>query len=386
MLTTSNSSDLFLTRKLVAVVATSVLVLTGLVSTSSPAQATIASAPTIIFSGNTLAGTLPPTETANRIDDTLALSTGSLARTTSTTRTGYTFGGWSLAVGDAATTTITTATTADTTRTIHAVWNTTITYNLNGADSGVPIGGSTSATYRFGQNLTLPTSGTMVKSGFAFGGWMSTTLSTNRFTTYTAAADAVGNPTVYAAWIKTVTFNANTAATGTIPSSQVFVAGGTALKLPVLSEMTLRKPGHDFMGWSTSATGSVVSNPGSYIPIVSQQALFAIWKVQTTKTTNKVFFKLGKSGLRASQKLVLRDLIDSLRGKTAITIELAATRPRTQAKSLGKSRNVAVVNYLRGQGVTATYKRTNSVGKANLATAKKNNRVIITASWTNPAS
>jgi uncharacterized repeat protein (TIGR02543 family) len=291
-----------------------------------------------------------------------------------------------LTAGGPVTTTISTATTADTTRTIFAVWNTAITYDLNGADSGVPTGGVTSATYRFGQNLTLPTAGTMVKSGFAFGGWMSTTLSTNRFTSYTAAADAVGNPTVYAAWIKTVTFNANTATAGTIPASQVFVSGGTGLKLPVLSEMTLRKPGYDFMGWSTTATGTLISNPASYVPLVSQQTLYAIWKVQTTKATNKVFFKPGKSGLRAAQKLVLRDLIDSLRGKTAITIELAATRPRTEAKSLGKSRNVAVVNYLRAQGVTATFKRSNAVGKGNLATAKKNNRVIVIASWANPAS
>lgn len=372
--------------KSTAVAVTASLVFAGVFGFGAPALATTASTPTIVFSGNTLAGTLPPTETANRVGDTLALSTASLARTTSTTRTGYTFGGWSLAVGDAATTTITTATTADTSRTIHAVWNTTITYNLNGATSGVPTGGVTSATYRFGQNLTLPTAGTMVRSGYAFGGWMSATVSTNLFTTYTAAADAVGNPTVYAAWNKTVTFNANTATTGVIPFSQVHVAGGPNLKLPVLSEMTLRKPGYDFMGWSTTATGTPISNPTSYLPLVSQQTLYAIWKIQTTKATSKVFFKSGKSGLRAAQKLVLRDLIDSLRGKTAITIELGATRPRTQAKSLGKSRNVAVVNYLRAQGVTATYKRTNSVGKGNLATAKKNNRVIITASWTNPAS
>jgi uncharacterized repeat protein (TIGR02543 family) len=371
-------------KRPIAISAIIALAVSGVFGFGAPAYSSTAAEPTIIFSGNTLASSLPPTETANRIGDTLALSTGSLTRIASTTRTGYTFGGWSLAVGDAATTTITTATTADTTRTIHAVWNTTITYNVNGATSGVPTGSVTSATYRFGQDLTLPTAGTMVKSGYAFGGWMSATVSTNRFTTYTAAADAVGNPTVYAAWIKTVTFNANTATTGVIPVSQVHVAGGPNLKLPVLSEMTLRKPGYDFMGWSTTSTGTVISNPTSYLPMVSQQTLYAIWKIQTTKAANKVFFKPGKSGLRASQKLVLRDLVDSLRGKTAITIQLSATRPRTAAKSLGKSRNVAVINYLRARGVTATFKRENLVGKGNLSTAKKNNRVILRASWTNP--
>jgi uncharacterized repeat protein (TIGR02543 family) len=226
----------------------------------------------------------------------------------------------------------------------------------------------------------------MVKSGFAFGGWMSSSSSSSRATTYTAAADSVGNPTLFAAWIKTVTFNANTATAGSTPASQVFLSGGTALRLPVISEMTLRKPGYDFVGWSTTATGSVVSNPTTYVPIVSQQTLFAIWKVQTSKASSKVFFKPGKSTLQASQKLVLRDLVDSLRGKTVITIELAATRARTAAKSLGKARNTAVSNYLKSLGVTATYVRTNTVGTARLATAPKNNRVSLNASWTNPTN
>jgi uncharacterized repeat protein (TIGR02543 family) len=372
-------------KRPIAISAIIALAVSGVFGFGAPALATTASTPTIIFSGNTLAGTLPPTETANRIGDTLALSTASLARTTSTTRTGYTFGGWSLAVGDAATTTITTATAADTTRTIHAVWNTTITYNVNGATSGVPTGSVTSATYRFGQNLTLPTAGTMVRAGYAFGGWMSATLSTNRFTTYTAAADAVGNPTVYAAWIKTVTFNANTATTGAIPVSQVHVAGGPNLKLPVLSEMTLRKPGYDFMGWSTTSTGTVISNPTSYLPMVSQQTLYAIWKIQTTKATSRVFFNPGKSFLRAGQKLELRDLVDALRDRTQISIKVSALRHNTAKKKLGKQRNTAVVQYLRSLGVEAAFVRSN-VGRAGSATAKKNNRVTLEASWTNPVS
>jgi uncharacterized repeat protein (TIGR02543 family) len=352
-----------------------------------PALATTASNPTIVFDGNAISATIPATQSATRVSvDSLALSTESLARTATTARTGYTFGGWALTQGGAATTAITTTTTSDITRTIYAVWNTTLTYNLNGADSGLPSGSATSTTYRYWQTLTLPTVGTMVKSGFAFGGWMAATVSTNRSTTYTAAADAVGNPTLYAAWIKTVTFNSNTATTGTIPSSQVFTSGGIALKLPVLSEMTLRKTGYDFAGWSTTATGTPVTNPGSYVPLVSQQTLYAIWRVQTSKATARVFFNPGKSVLRSGQKLVIRDLVDSLRGKSSITISLAATRPRSSATPLGKARNTAVVNYLNSLGVVATYTRTNTIGKGSLSTAEKNNRVTITANWANPTS
>lgn len=353
----------------------------------APASATTASNPTIVFDGNGLAITVPPTESASRVSpDSLSVSTESLSRTSSTNRSGYSFGGWSLTQGGPATTSITTSATSDTSRTLYAVWNTTLTYNLNGADSGLPAGGTTATTYRFWQSLTLPTVGTMVKSGFAFGGWMSSTLSSSRATTYMASADAVGNPTLFAAWIKTVTFNANSASSGSVPSSQVFVSGGTPLKLPVLSEMTLRKPGYDFIGWATTANGTQVANPASYIPLVSQQTLFAVWKVKSTQATSRVFFSPGKSGLRASQKLVIRDLVDSLRGKSAIKISLVATYDRGTTKSLGRARNTAVVNYLRSLGVVASYTRTSTVGKGSLSTSTKNNRVTISASWANPTS
>jgi hypothetical protein len=181
-----------------------------------------------------------------------------------------------------------------------------------------------------------------------------------------------------------VTFNGNSPTSGTIPAAQIFTSGGTALKLPVISEMTLRKAGHEFVGWSLTSGGPVISNPGSYIPVLSQQTLFAIWKIQATQATSRVFFNPGKSVLRSGQKLVLRDLVDSLRGRTAIQISLAATRARSSAKSLGKARNTAVVRYLESLGVVATYSRTNTIGKGRLSTALKNNRVTISASWTNP--
>ena len=375
-----------LTGKPVAIAAIISLAISGVFGFGTPAFATTAANPTIVFDTNTLGLTTPATETATRVSESsLRLSTESLARSTTTSRVGYSFGGWSLSRGGAATTEITTTTTGDTTRTLFAVWNTSIFYSQNGADSGNPFGNVLNETYRFGETLTLPTVGTMVKSGFAFGGWMPTTVSTTRSTTYAAESTATGNPTLYAAWIKTVTFNSNTSTSGTIPGAQVYVASGTALKLPVASEITLRKTGYEFAGWATTATGSPVTNPGSYVPLVAQQTLYAIWRVQSTKATARVFFKPGKSVLRAGQKLVIRDMVDSLRGKTAINISLAATRARSNAKSLGKARNTAVFNYLNSLGVVATYTRTNTIG-TGVSTGTKSNRVTIGASWTNPAN
>lgn len=373
-------------KKAAALFTTALLAITGVTVISSSASASTAANPTIVFDGNTLATSVPATESSTRISsDSFRVSTESLSRTAATTRSGYTFGGWSLTRGGAATTEITTTTTADTTRTLFAVWNTFILYDGNGADGGSLLGDKTRDVYRFGDSLTLATQHRLTKSGFAFGGWMPTTLSTTRLTTYQAGTNDVGNVTLYAAWIKTVTFNGNTATSGTIPAARVFTSGGTALKLPVLSEMTLRKAGHDFVGWSLTSTGPVIGNPGSYIPLVSQQTLFAIWKVQGTKATNRVFFKTGKAGLSAAQKLKIRELADSLRGKSAIKISLAATRPSGSSRSLGKLRNTAVVNYIKSLGVVATYVRSTSIGSSTLPSSLKNNRVTISASWTNPS-
>lgn len=367
------------TKRVVAILATTSLALFGLTGISSPAFA--GTNVDVFYSGNSIGTPSPASSTVDR--DVVPLLA---AASVTGSRTNYNFGGWSLTAGGAALTGSTYAFSSTATRLdLYAVWNTILNYNTNGADSGSAAGNTVSETYRFGETLTLPGVGTMVKSGYAFGGWMSTTVSTTRSTSYTAAAGAVGGPTLYAAWIKTVTFNSNTATSGSIPGAQVYVAGGTALKLPVASEVTLRKSGYEFAGWSTSATGNTLTNPGTYVPLVSQQTLYAIWKVQGTKATARVFFKPGKSVVRAAQKLVIRDMVDSLRGKTSIKISLAATRARGNAKSLGKARNTAVVNYLNSLGVVATYTRTNKIGTGS-STGTKSNRVTISAAWTNPAN
>ena len=369
-------------KRTTAIVLTGLLTIVGLTAIPSSASATTAANPTIVFDGNTLATSVPASEPATRVSEaSLRLSTESLARTAVTTRSGYTFGGWSLTRGGAVSTEITTATTGDTTRTLFAVWNTTITYSTNSADSGTLPLNSNSETYRFGQVLVLPTAGTLARAGYAFGGWMTTSVSANRSTTYSAGSLETGNPTLHAAWIKTVTFNANGANTGSIPGPQTFVAGGTRLSLPTTSEMTLRRAGYDFMGWSTSATGTLVSGPTSYVPLVAQQTLYAIWRVQSTKASARVFFNPGKSTLRAAQKLIIRDLVDTLRGRTNITLALISNRSKVSTRALGKARNDAVVAYLKSLGVTATITRENNVSSTNLSTSQKVNRVTIQAGW-----
>jgi uncharacterized repeat protein (TIGR02543 family) len=375
-----NSNDNTATRKIVAAVAAVGLSISGLISLSIPAHATTPFA--VFYNGNLIGTSVPASETQIR-------GTGfALPAATSVTgsRTGYTFGGWSLTSGGAAVANPYSYSSDASRVDLYAVWTTTVNYNTNGETSGSLSGSKTSDVYRFGQELELPTVGTLARTGFEFGGWMSASISTNRRTSYVAANLDTGNPTMYAAWIKTVTFNSNFASTGTPPASLTYVAGGERLKLPTSSEMTLRRSGYSFAGWATSATGTPISNPTSFEPLVSRQTLYAIWKVQSTKATTRVFFEPGKSILRASQKLVLRDLVDKIRGASAVQITLSATRPKSAPFSLGKARNKAVAAYFEAQGLTPTFSRTNTVGKGRLASAQKNNRVSLDSSWVNPTN
>lgn len=372
----------FSQKRLLAIVS-SISLAASVIGSALPAQAS--DTISVVYNGNTIASAVPVSETQTR---EVAFALPGAASVTGS-RTGYSFAGWSTTIGGAAVSspyTYSGDASADNNRLdLYAVWSTTISYDSNGAESGSLPGAKTQDTYRFGQNLTLPTVGTLSRSGFSFAGWMPASISTTRSLSYQAATDAVGNPTLYAAWIKTVSFNANGATNGEVPAALVFVAGSERLKLPVASEMTLRRPGYDFLGWSTSVSGKVVSNPTSYVPLVANRTLYAIWQIQTTKSSNRVFFATNKKGLRASQKAVLDQLILQLAGKTNIQLALSATRNRGTGKALGRARNAAVVRYLESFGVEAIITRKNSLGKASLATAKKNNRVIISASWTNPS-
>ena len=369
-----------LEKKTVSVFVTVSLALAMVTGAAAPANA--GTPVDVFFSGNTIGTVSPASLNVDR--DVVPLP---VSASVTGSRTGYTFGGWSLSVGGAPLTGSTYAFSSTASRLdFYAVWNTTINYNSNGADSGALAGAKTSDAYRFGQALTLPTAGTLVKAGYVLGGWMAASLSATRITAYSAGSADGGNPTLYAAWIKTISFNANGGTLGSTPTSLTHVAGGERFKLPVASEMTLRKPGYDFVGWSTTSTGTLVSNPSSYLPTVSQRTLFAIWKIQSSRAAAAVLFNPDKSTLRAAQKLVIRDMVDSLTGKTSIKISLAATRAPGDLKSLGKSRNTAVVNYIRSLGVFATFTRTSTIGTSSSSTAKKNNRVSISASWANPTS
>ena len=356
------------------------------VAASNPASASTVNKPTIAFDGNTLAQTTPKDEVVDRPNDDLAwVTNGPLARVVSTTRLGYTFGGWSYEKGGPAVTQLATATTSDTFRVIYAVWNTTLKYRSNGADSGALTNYKTQDVYRFGQNLVLPTSGTLVKANFDFGGWMSAPYSATRLTSYIAGSTEVGNPIMYAAWIRSVSFAAGDA-TGAVPATMVYTNGGPKLSLPSFTSTALRKAGHNLAGWSTSLTGEIITNPNSYTPPTSKTILYPVWKAQTTAASPAITFKTGKSTLSASQRRVLDDLASSIGRGIGVSLTVSSTRAKGTSRALGKSRNAAIVNYLKAAGIEATVTNRNSVSTQARPSSSELNSVSIQASWTNPTN
>lgn len=111
-------------------------------------------------------------------------------------RTGYSFGGWSVSPGVSATP-ISGTYTPTASITLYAVWNPvtyTITFNSNGGGTA-----PTAVTYTTGGiTVTLPSVGSMAKTGYDFSGWSTTANGTALSNSgYTVSADT----TLYAKWI-----------------------------------------------------------------------------------------------------------------------------------------------------------------------------------------
>lgn len=201
-------------------------------------------------------------------------TTTALPYSTGFTRTGYTLAGWSLTNNG----TVLTSYTVTENKTLYAIWtgNTyTITYDVNTADSGTPQRSSDTFTVGTSTAITLPTVGSMAKSGNTFVGWSATAGSNG------AGGTAVSNPytptssiTLYAVWstqtVYTVTFKSNYVG-GAGDATQ---SGTTA---SALTQNPFTRTGYTFGGWSLTSTGSVAyANQASY-SFAENKDLYAIW-------------------------------------------------------------------------------------------------------------
>ena len=267
---TSNSS----TKRILSGLAAVSFSITSVLGIAASANAS-EMAPIIEFDGNVLNSSVVHSELGERpIQYQVGLNPKPLSRVMTTNRAGYSFGGWSYTQGGPAVTTLQTSSHTTTRMWLYAVWNTKMNLDANGGRAGDDT--ETSVDYRFASTLTLPTTSTLKKKGFEWAGWSNSPSSNVFVTTYRAAADAVGNPSVYAVWKKTINFKSK-GSTGALPASVTVFEGGSGIALPTTAG-TLSRPGFEFQGWRAKKGGKAIKNTTAYLPKKANVTLRAIWK------------------------------------------------------------------------------------------------------------
>jgi len=227
----------------------------------------------ITFNANGGTGTVPASVTTTS-DATVTLpAQGSLSRT------GYTFGGWNTQASGsgsnypAGSSQIFTASTV-----LYAKWTpltaVTIVFNVNGGTGAAPASLTTTSDV----NVTLPTQGSLLRTGYSFGGW--NTQANGSGTTYAAGSSQrfAISTVLYAKWTPlptlTISFNAN-GGTGTTPTSLTTTSDAYVV-LPV--QGSLVRTGYTFVGWNTQSDGSGTTYAaGSLQRFTSSTTLYAKW-------------------------------------------------------------------------------------------------------------
>jgi len=222
---------------------------------------------TLSFGLDSGSGTAPTDITGKIIGEIVTLPT------TSSTKAGYTFGGWStggVTYPAGGTITIGTANIPFT-----AVWvgNTnTITYNANGATSGTAPSNGTHVTG--GSTHTIASnSGTLAKTGFSFVGWNTAANGSGEdkaenATGFTTTSDI----TLYAKWSAasyTVTYVTGVGASAApTPSNTMY---GASFNLPAAPTRT----GYNFIGWEVGSAGNAtLIAPGASYTMGSSAVTF----------------------------------------------------------------------------------------------------------------
>ena len=246
---------------------------------------------TITYLGNTHSGGLAPSPTTGSGSVTLATNSGSLIKS------GYTFTGWNTtsngsgtphAVGSNYTLT------ADIT--LYAQWNTvnktyTVTYLGNGNTGGsVPVD---STLYTANSSVTVLQLGSLVKSGFTFGGWAYGGLAIYQ---PGQAFSILSNTTLTAIWnpiaVYTITYLGNGNSGGSAPAPTT----GTGLVTLATNSGVLVKSGSTFGGWNTAADGSGTAHAvGSNYTLIADITLYAIWSAGS-KSYTIIYLGNGNSG------------------------------------------------------------------------------------------
>ena len=202
-------------------------------------------------------GTVP---TDNNSPYAPSSNVGVLTNSGTLAKTGYTFSGWNTQADGQGTHYDATGLASfeiSSNITLYAEWGCNVTYDANGATSGnVPT--DDNSPYASSSTVTVLTnSGTLAKTGYTFSGW--NTQADGKGTHYGATgADAFTisyNITLYAEWRCSVTYDANGATSGTVPTDNSSPYASSSTVTVLTNSGTLEKTGYVFDGWNTQADG-----------------------------------------------------------------------------------------------------------------------------------
>ncbi len=215
-------------------------------------------------------------------------------------KSGYSFAGWNTAADGSGTnySPLSTFTIGTSNSTLYAKWvltpTFTVTYSGNTSTGGTAPNDANS--YKTGDSVTvLGNTGALVKSGYLFAGWNTT--SDGSGTNYAASAKFAmvsSNVTLYAKWTAvvtyTVTYNANASTTGgDVPvDTNKYVAGATVTVLN--NPRSLAKAGYTLSGWNTASNGNGTnySANATFVMGAANVTLYAKWTANSfTITFNK---------------------------------------------------------------------------------------------------
>ena len=169
-------------------------------------------------------------------------------------KAGYTFGGWAISSGSS--TPVAIPYTPAGTTTLYPIWvanSYTISFNGNGANSGAVPANQSWSTGSSATSLSGNT-GTLTKTGFAFGGWATTASSTTVVPSYGTAR----NQSFYAIWTP-ITYTFNYALNGGTLTPAPTQAPRNIYQTFVTPNTVPANSTSVFGGWNTAADGSGLS-------------------------------------------------------------------------------------------------------------------------------
>jgi uncharacterized repeat protein (TIGR02543 family) len=234
---------------------------------------------TVTYNGNSnTGGSVPTNASTYNIGNTVTVAGNPGALT----YTGYTFNGWTDNSSGTGTvyTSGTSYTVGSANITFYAKWSAntyTVTFNANGASGE---GSATTESYTTGGTaITLPTVGSLVKTGYDFDGWSATPSGTVLSGTYTTAV----NITLYAKWrLKniSVTYDKGVATGESIASWPANASGNYTASITLgspTSQITIGGTTYRFSGWKLDGTSNTFEAGSAYILPSVDPTLVAQW-------------------------------------------------------------------------------------------------------------